>query len=68
MRKEFPSWSRKSENRTATLDDKVGLIKKLLQRHGDKLVNHFTVLPLTKKKIRMILLTNLKIEKERVTA
>lgn len=39
-------------------EDKVKLVKKLLQKHNDKLLNHFVVI--TKKKFRFIPLEDIK--------
>jgi len=39
-------------------EDKVKLIKKLLNKHSDKLLNHFIVI--TKKKIRIIAMEEIK--------
>jgi predicted nuclease of predicted toxin-antitoxin system len=38
--------------------DKVKLIKKLLNKHGDKLLNHFIVI--TKRKIRIVAMEGIK--------
>ncbi len=58
LQKKLSTWIILIRVKGQRAEDKVELIKKLLQKHSDKLLNHFVVI--TKKKFRFIPLEDIK--------